>query len=90
MAMSIVFAQKRITGTIIDAATHQALQGATILDLQHKISTISDQDGKFSLFETDSIQVTSVGYYPIKEAVNQQKTLISLSPSFGRNRKSAS
>ncbi|HEY5462493.1 MAG TPA: TonB-dependent receptor [Hanamia sp.] len=81
--INIVFAQKRITGTIIDASTKQALQGATVLDLQHKISTISDQNGNFSLPETDSIEVTSVGYYPIREAVNRQKTIISLTPSFG-------
>lgn len=86
----MVFAQKGITGTIIDATTHQALQGATVSDLQHKISTISDQDGNFTLPETDSIKVTSVGYYPVKKAVNKpayrsgrQKILISLSPSFG-------
>ncbi|HET7116881.1 MAG TPA: TonB-dependent receptor plug domain-containing protein, partial [Hanamia sp.] len=83
MVMSMVFAQKRITGTIIDAATHQGLQGATILDLQHKITTLSDQNGNFSLPKTDSIEVTSVGYYTIREAVNGQKTIISLSPTFG-------
>jgi len=81
--INIVFAQKRITGTIIDASTKQALQGATILDLHNKTSTLSDQNGNFSLPETDSIEVTSVGYYPIKEAVNGQKTIISLSPLFG-------
>ncbi|HUZ60078.1 MAG TPA: TonB-dependent receptor [Hanamia sp.] len=82
-AINIVFAQTRITGTIIDDATHQGLQGATILDLQHKISTISGPNGNFSLPETDSILVTSIGYNSIKRAVNNQKIVVSLFPSFG-------
>lgn len=83
MVMTMVFAQKRITGTIVDAATHQGLQGATILDLQHKTFTLSGQNGNFSLPETDSILVTSIGYNPIKRAVNKEKNVISLSPTFG-------
>lgn len=82
-AINIVFAQTRITGTIIDDATHEGLQGATILDLRHKISTISGPNGNFSLPETDSILVTSIGYNSIKRAVNNQKIVVSLSPSFG-------
>jgi iron complex outermembrane recepter protein len=83
MAISMVFAQKGITGKVIDAATHQGLQGVTITDLQNNINRISDQNGNFSLPEkTDSIQVSSIGYYTTKTAVNQQKILISLSQSF--------
>ena len=91
MAMSMVFAQKRITGTIIDAATNQSLQGATVSDLQNKINTVSDQNGNFSLPEnTDSIKITSVGYLTLKVPVNKpawpadrEKLMILLSPSFG-------
>ena len=83
MAISMVFAQKRITGTIIDAATNQALQGATISELQHKINTVSDQNGNFSLPDADSIEITSIGYYTTKKAVNEQKMVIYLTPSFG-------
>jgi outer membrane receptor protein involved in Fe transport len=81
--INIVFAQKKITGTIRDAATKQPLQGATILGLQHKVNTISGPNGNFSLPEKDSIMVSLVGYFPVKEAVNKQKTIISLSPVFG-------
>src|SRR6185437_12468463 len=90
MAISMVFAQTKITGTIIDAATNQALQGATISELQHKINTVSDQNGNFSLPDADSIEITSIGYYTAKKAVNEptcpvgrQKMVIYLTPSFG-------
>ena len=84
MAFIIVFAQKGIKGTIIDAATNQSLQGATVTDLQNNINTVSDQNGIFFLPEkTDSIEITSIGYYTIKKAVNEQKMVISLTPSFG-------
>jgi len=83
MAMSIVFAQKRITGTIIDEATSKGLAGATILDLHLRTSILSDQNGNFSLPETDSILVTCIGYNSIKRTVNQEKNVISLSPTFG-------
>ena len=83
MSLSIVFGQKGITGKVIDAATHQGLQGATITDLQNNTNRITDQNGNFFLPEkTDSIQVSSIGYYTIKRAVNEQKMLISLSQSF--------
>jgi outer membrane receptor protein involved in Fe transport len=83
MGISAAFSQKGITGKVIDAATRQGLQGATIMDLQNKINGISDQNGNFSLPEnTDSIEVSSIGYYTIKSAVNGQKVLISLSQSF--------
>lgn len=83
MEMSIAFSQKTITGKVIDAATHQGLQGATITDLKNNINRISDQNGNFSLPEkTDTIEVSSIGYYTVKNAVNQQKILISLSQSF--------
>ncbi len=83
IAVSMVFAQKGITGKVIDAATHQGLQGVTITDLQNNINRITDHNGNFSLPEkTDSILVSSIGYYTAKTAVNKEKMLISLSQSF--------
>ncbi|HXR83282.1 MAG TPA: TonB-dependent receptor [Hanamia sp.] len=83
MSLSIVFGQKEITGKVIDAATHQGLQGVTVTDLQNNINRITDQNGNFSLPEkTDSIQVSSIGYYTTKAVVNKEKILISLSQSF--------
>ena len=83
MIIYVVSAQKKITGTIIDAATNQGLQGATISDIKNKTSTLSDQNGNFILPETDSILVTSIGYNSNKKAVNKEKNVISLPPSFG-------
>jgi len=83
MSLSIVFGQKEITGKVIDAATHQGLQGVTVTDLQNNINRITDQNGNFSLPEkTDSIQISSIGYYTTKAVVNKEKILISLSQSF--------
>ena len=75
--------QKGIMGKVVDAATQQGLQGATIKDLHNRVSLVSDQNGNFNLPEgADSIQVSSIGYYPVKTIVNKQKTTISLSQSF--------
>jgi outer membrane receptor protein involved in Fe transport len=83
MAISVAFAQNKIMGKVVDAATNQPLRGATIVDLQNKINRVSDQNGNFSLpEETDSIRVSSVGYYTSNSAVNKEKMVISLSPSF--------
>ena len=83
MGINVGFAQKGITGKVVDAATHLGLQAASITDLQNKINKISDQNGNFSLPEkTDSIEVSSIGYYTVKIPVNEQKMLISLSQSF--------
>lgn len=83
MGMGFCFGQKGITGKVIDAATRQGLQGVTINDLQNKINRVSDQNGNFSLPEkTDSIEVSSIGYYPIKSAAHEEKILICLSQSF--------
>lgn len=83
MAMSMVFAQRRITGIIIDATTNQALPGATISDLQNKINTVSDQNGNFSITGTDSIKITSIGYHTLKIAITGLQKIIPLTPSFG-------
>ncbi len=83
MTMSMVLAQKRITGTLIDATTNQGLAGATISDLQNKINTVSDQNGNFSLPVTDSIEITSIGYRPLKVSTDGLQKIIPLTPSFG-------
>jgi len=87
IAMSTAFAQKKITGKVVDALTHQPLQGATITDFQNKINEVSDQAGNFILPEkTDSINVSSIGYDafqgPVDGRTENQKIIISLSPSF--------
>jgi len=80
---SMAFAQIKITGKVVDAATNQPLQGATVTDLQHNSNTICDRNGNFSIRgNADSIRVSSVGYYSLNAPVNKEKIVISLSPSF--------
>ena len=84
MAFVYTFAQTKITGKVIDAATNQTLQGATITDLQNHTNIISDQNGNFSLLKkTDSVQISSIGYHTQKLAVTNPELVIYLTPSFG-------
>ena len=84
MAFSLVFSQTEIKGKIIDAATNQALQGATVSDLQNKNNIISDQNGNFLITKkTDSIEISSVGYHTLKMPVSNSEMVIFLTPSFG-------
>lgn len=39
----------KITGRVVDAATNQPLQGATITDLQKNLHRVTDINGNFSL-----------------------------------------
>ncbi|MEO8721348.1 MAG: TonB-dependent receptor [Ginsengibacter sp.] len=88
MAISVAFSQERIRGKIVDGATSQPLQGATVTDLQHQITEVSDQYGNFNLpGDADSISVSSVGYYTLGTKIRSsndrdKKTIISLLPSF--------
>jgi outer membrane receptor protein involved in Fe transport len=84
MATSIAFSQKKLTGKIIDAVTTQALQGATVTDLGTGNSTLSDRNGTFSLLKnTDSLQISFVGYHTQKIPGGQTDPIIYLTPSFG-------
>ena len=83
MAISMAFSQGGIKGKIIDAATNQSLQGATIKDLQNQTNIISDQNGNFLLpGKTDSIEISSIGYHSRKLAVTNREMVIFLTPSF--------
>src|SRR5674476_1015550 len=83
MAISMAFSQEGIKGKIIDAATNQSLQGATIKDLQNQTNIISDQNGNFLLpGKTDSIEISSIGYHSRKLAVTNREMVIFLTPSF--------
>ncbi len=59
------------------------MQGATITDLRNNIHRVTDLNGNFYLPKpSDSIRVSSVGYSSVISTVNQQKSLISILPSF--------
>ena len=83
LACAVTYAQNDIRGKVLDAATQQAVQGATISSLNN-YQTVSNIQGDFSLSDkTDSIQVTSVGYQTKKLAISSQEIVIYLTPSFG-------
>lgn len=83
MAIGISFSQDKIVGKVVDGATHQPLQGATITDLRNNLHIVTDGNGNFNLPNRgDSVRVSSLGYSSVIIAVNQQNSLISLSPSF--------
>ena len=83
MALGVAFGQTKITGKVVDSDTHQSLQGATITDLKYNLHRVADINGDFTLPEgSDSVRVSSVGYSSVISTVNQQKGVISLSPSF--------
>ncbi|HEV2830844.1 MAG TPA: TonB-dependent receptor plug domain-containing protein, partial [Hanamia sp.] len=84
MASMITFAQDETRGKVIDAATNEALQGVTIIDLRTESKTISDQNGNFSLHKkTDSLQLSCIGYHKIIKTISSPETIIYLTPSFG-------
>lgn len=83
MAIGVASAQTKITGKVVDAATRQPLQGATITDLQYNLHRVADINGNFTLPEgSDSVRVSSVGYSSVTRTVNEQKNVISLLPAF--------
>src|SRR5690242_68251 len=80
---SFAFAQKDVNVKVVDAATQQPLQGITVQDLQHNLYRVTKADGSFTLpGASDSVVITSVGYYTQRIPVNKQKNIIFLSPAF--------
>ncbi|MEO9052922.1 MAG: TonB-dependent receptor [Ginsengibacter sp.] len=83
VVFSITFPQTKITGSIINSVTNEALQEVTIQGLKTSINTISDENGHFSLSgKTDSLLISSTGYYSVKIPVTAKRMIISLTPSF--------
>ena len=79
-----LFAQTIITGKIIDAATHQPLQGVTVSDAADTHTTTDDK-GNFILNakgSTDSVTVSCVGYKSMHIALTARQMTVLLSPSF--------
>lgn len=84
MAAGMAFSQTIITGKIIDAATNQPLQGATVSGIPHQANVISDENGNFSLSAaTDTVTISSIGYYSLKMPVSGSEMVFFLTPSFG-------
>jgi TonB dependent receptor/TonB-dependent Receptor Plug Domain/CarboxypepD_reg-like domain len=64
--LSIAQAQVNIRGKITDAASHQPLEGITVLLLPEKISGVTDQLGNFTLKQNketnNRLQISCIGY----------------------------
>lgn len=56
------YAQKRVTGTVIDAATGEPLVGATIMPVGSSNGVATDLDGKFTLNLPESVKQLKVSY----------------------------
>ncbi|NIM34359.1 MAG: TonB-dependent receptor [Hydrotalea flava] len=82
MSGSAGYTQSTMSGTVLDAVTKQALQGATITDFANHHIYLTDANGNFSIpTKTDSISVTCIGYYPKKIKTTNQGRIL-LTPSF--------
>lgn len=76
--------QAQLSGKVIDAATQEAIAGASIRVLGHIGGTISDEKGEFKLITQQNppfqLRISSVGYAPqvIEVTSNQTQVTISL------------
>lgn len=79
-----LYAQKKIYGKVVDASTHNPLNGATIT-FQNKGIAKTDKDGNFSIDcgKAAKITVTFVGYESKQQLIKNcdEELLVSLSPS---------
>ena len=61
-------AQTKISGTVIDAATNEAIIGANILETGTSNGVITNLDGEFTIVLSDpkaGISITMIGYKPL-------------------------
>ena len=73
LACISTYAQKKITGNVIDKQTNQPMAGVNIVFSNSKIGTISGFDGKFQLELPDnvaSIEFSYIGYQNKKVAID--------------------
>lgn len=75
MFSTVIFAQN-ITGKVIDARTNQPIPFANVLWLQNQVGNVADLDGDFSIsfFNSDTLQISVIGYEDLKIPSNQTKT----------------
>ncbi|HRH69813.1 MAG TPA: DUF5686 family protein [Flavobacteriales bacterium] len=69
----------RITGTVTDAKTGEALPFVNIAFVDSRIGTVTDFDGKYVLdtyYATDSIRVSAMGYTSVTRAVKKDKVQV--------------
>lgn len=82
-AFNLAHAQTTIRAKVIDAATHQPVQGVTVSTLS--ANTITDNSGSFEIATTskqDSIRFTSVGYKAKSVMPSAMQPFVMLAPAF--------
>jgi outer membrane receptor protein involved in Fe transport len=85
LALHVAYAQIKIEGKVIDAATSQPLVGVTVSGLNNQTSALSGKDGSFTLYcgsKEDSIRFSSAGYEPRNIALPDFGAFVLLTPSF--------
>ena len=79
-----LYAQKKVYGKVVDASTHNPLNGATITS-QNKVVSNTDKDGNFSIDcgKAGKITVTFVGYESEQQVIKNcdEEVLVLLTPS---------
>ena len=73
MAANVIFAQSKITGTVVDGETNEPLPGANVLLKGTQTGTATDFDGKFTLNVapgTYTLLVSYVGYDDYSQTVS--------------------
>lgn len=78
-ASGAIFAQSKITGTVVDAETGEGLPGASVVLKGTSNGTITDINGDFLLLlnngETSAtVQVSFVGFTTIEQSINLNET----------------
>ncbi len=84
---TFAFAQKDITGKVMDAAKNVPLEGATIFESISKNSTVSARDGSFSLKGAASakkVTVTYTGYAAKTISLTGSDLMVTLEEDFSK------
>ena len=59
---TLVFAQKEITGKVMDAGRNAPLEGATVFENISKNSTVTSRDGSFKIYVANNAKTITVSY----------------------------
>jgi iron complex outermembrane recepter protein len=79
-----VLGQTNVSGKVYDNETKEPLPGATITILSSSLGVVTNTNGQFSISgisDTDTIEVTYMGYYKKRIAVNSADLSIGLTQS---------
>jgi TonB-linked SusC/RagA family outer membrane protein len=84
---SILFAQKDVTGKVMDAVKNTPLEGATIFENISKNTTVTSRDGSFSFkvaTNAKTITVSYTGYAAKTVSITESELVIKLEEDFSK------